>query len=179
MPNLTSVHVTAGVPDIGTGDVSTIDALRAAGGQATPGAKADAAWSGSGAGSLVAVAKAMAASLAGTLTVAAHAVTQSGAWSVSLGAALPAGTNAIGKLAANDGVDIGDVTVNNAHIAVTQSGTWALRAQDGAGNALTGFHADSGAGSEYVLGISLRQTASGGSVGAGTPTDPLRPGPTR
>ena len=28
--------------------------------------------------------------------------------------ALPAGTNAIGKLAANDGVDIGDVTVNNA-----------------------------------------------------------------
>lgn len=27
---------------------------------------------------------------------------------------LPAGTNAIGKLAANDGVDIGDVTINNA-----------------------------------------------------------------
>ena len=28
--------------------------------------------------------------------------------------ALPAGTNAVGKLAANDGVDIGDVTINNA-----------------------------------------------------------------
>src|SRR3972149_3604060 len=130
MPNLTSVHVTAGVPDIGTGDVSTIDALMADGGQATLGARADAAWSGSGAGSLVAVAKAMAASLAGTLTVAAHAVTQSGAWSVSLGAALPAGTNAIGKLSANDGVDIGDVTVNNA------AGASAVNVQDG-GNSLT------------------------------------------
>jgi hypothetical protein len=33
--------------------------------------------------------------------------------------ALPAGTNAIGKLAANDGVDIGDVTINNTSLAVT------------------------------------------------------------
>lgn len=32
---------------------------------------------------------------------------------VAVTSALPAGTNAIGKLAANDGVDIGDVTVNN------------------------------------------------------------------
>lgn len=32
---------------------------------------------------------------------------------------LSAGTNAIGKLAANDGVDIGDVTINNTSIAVT------------------------------------------------------------
>jgi len=43
---------------------------------------------------------------------------------VDIVGALPAGTNAIGKLAANDGVDIGDVTINNASIAVTQSGTW-------------------------------------------------------
>jgi hypothetical protein len=34
---------------------------------------------------------------------------------------LPAGTNAIGKLSANDGVDIGDVTINNASIAVTSA----------------------------------------------------------
>jgi hypothetical protein len=34
--------------------------------------------------------------------------------STTIDAALPAGTNAIGKLAANDGVDIGDVTINNA-----------------------------------------------------------------
>ncbi len=33
---------------------------------------------------------------------------------VDVVAALPAGTNAIGKLAANDAVDIGDVTINNA-----------------------------------------------------------------
>ena len=33
---------------------------------------------------------------------------------IKFGEALPAGTAAIGKLAANDGVDIGDVTINNA-----------------------------------------------------------------
>lgn len=33
---------------------------------------------------------------------------------VAVTSALPAGTNAIGKLAANDGVDVGDVTINNA-----------------------------------------------------------------
>jgi hypothetical protein len=33
---------------------------------------------------------------------------------VDVVASLPAGANAIGKLAANDGVDIGDVTINNA-----------------------------------------------------------------
>jgi hypothetical protein len=43
---------------------------------------------------------------------------------------LPAGTNAIGKLAANDGVDIGDTTVNNA------SGGSAVNIQDG-GNSIT------------------------------------------
>lgn len=49
---------------------------------------------------------------------------------VQVNAALPAGTNAIGKLAANDGVDIGDVTVNNA------SGASAVNIQDG-GNSIT------------------------------------------
>lgn len=39
----------------------------------------------------------------------------------SLTNALPAGSNAIGKLAANDGIDIGDVTINNTSIAVTQA----------------------------------------------------------
>lgn len=50
--------------------------------------------------------------------------------SVTVGSALPAGTNAIGKLAANDGVDIGDVTINNA------SGGSAVNIQDG-GNSIT------------------------------------------
>lgn len=45
------------------------------------------------------------------------AATQSGTWnigSITTLPALPAGANAIGKLAANTGVDIGDVTLNNA-----------------------------------------------------------------
>lgn len=50
--------------------------------------------------------------------------------STKIDTALPAGTNAIGKLAANDGVDIGDVTVNNA------SGASAVNIQDG-GNSIT------------------------------------------
>jgi hypothetical protein len=65
---------------------------------------------------------------------------------IKFGEALPAGTNAIGKLAANDGVDIGDVSVNNT---VTVSATqldidsldkdddevlvWANTAKDGTG----------------------------------------------
>ncbi len=50
--------------------------------------------------------------------------------STTIDAALPAGTNAIGKLSANDGVDIGDVTINNA------SGGSAVNIQDG-GNSIT------------------------------------------
>ena len=45
-------------------------------------------------------------------------------------AALPSGSNAIGKLASNNGVDIGDVTINNT------SGASAVNVQDG-GNSLT------------------------------------------
>jgi len=68
-----------------------------------------------------AVLDAIAASVAGTLTVGSHAVTNAGTFAVQVDAALPAGTNAIGKLAANDGVDIGDVTLNNTSIAVTSA----------------------------------------------------------
>lgn len=68
---------------------------------------------------------------------------QSGTWNIAtvttvttVGAvtaitnALPAGTNAIGKLASNDGVDIGDTTINNG------SGSSAVNIQDG-GNSIT------------------------------------------
>lgn len=51
----------------------------------------------------------------GSITNTSFASTQSGTWNVGLNA----GTNAIGKLSSNDGVDIGDVTINNASIAVT------------------------------------------------------------
>lgn len=49
---------------------------------------------------------------------------------VKFGEALPSGTNAIGKLAANTGIDIGDVTINNAN------GAAAVNIQDG-GNIIT------------------------------------------
>lgn len=44
-------------------------------------------------------------------SVPSHAVTNAGTFAVQVSSALPAGTNAIGKLAANDGVDIGNVDV--------------------------------------------------------------------
>jgi hypothetical protein len=40
------------------------------------------------------------------------------------------------------------------------------------------FDADTGGGTEYVLGVELRKAASGGSVEAGTVSDPLRVDPT-
>jgi hypothetical protein len=40
------------------------------------------------------------------------------------------------------------------------------------------FDADTGAGSQFVLGVGLRKSASGGSVEAGTSSDPLRIDPT-
>jgi hypothetical protein len=120
--------------------------------------------------------------------------------------------------------------------AVTQSGNWSTRTQDGSGNALTSsaagstrpldiivrdtsgnpitsfggsggtassfgsaipssgtaagvydgtnmvaprsYDTDSGAGSQNTIGVNLRKTASGGSVEAGTLSDPLRVDPT-
>lgn len=50
--------------------------------------------------------------------------------SVKIDSALPAGTATIGKLATNDGIDIGDTTINNA------SGASAVNIQDG-GNSIT------------------------------------------
>lgn len=51
--------------------------------------------------------------VSGTVTVGSHAVTNAGTFAVQVSSALPAGTNAIGKLAANSGVDIGDVDVTS------------------------------------------------------------------
>ncbi len=65
-----------------------------------------------------------------TNEVAPLQVNAGGQLKVAVIAALPAGSAAIGKLAANDGVDIGDVTINNA------SGGSAVNIQDG-GNSIT------------------------------------------
>lgn len=69
--------------------------------------------------------------------------------------ALPAGTNAIGKLAANDGVDIGDVTVNNA------SGASAVNVQDG-GNSLTVDQATAANLNAQVVGTAATDAAVSG-----------------
>ena len=68
MANLTSVQINSGVPDSGTGTVSTIDALMADGGQATLGAQADVAYT-SGSGSLVAILKGIFGKLSNSLSV--------------------------------------------------------------------------------------------------------------
>lgn len=47
----------------------------------------------------------------GTVSVNTHDVTNAGTFAVQVSSALPAGANAIGKLAANSGVTIGDVNV--------------------------------------------------------------------
>lgn len=78
----------------------------------------------------------------------------SGKAQVDITAALPAGTNAIGKLAANDGVDIGDVTINNA------SGNAAINVQDG-GNSLTVDGAVSLVSSTAVIGAVLVAPSAG------------------
>ena len=78
--------------------------------------------------------------------------------------ALPAGTNAIGKLAANDGVDVGDVTINNA------SGGSAVNIQDG-GNSITVDYATTGSGTATgALRVELPTNGTGviATVGAVT-----------
>ena len=57
-------------------------------------------------------------------------VDSAGRQKVIVEGSLPAGTNGIGKLTANDGIDIGDVTINNA------AGAAAVNIQDG-GNSIT------------------------------------------
>jgi len=58
---------------------------------------------------------------------------------VDIGAALPAGTNAIGKLAANDGVDIGDVDVTSLPLASTISFGTVVISATGVAQALPTF----------------------------------------
>lgn len=69
-------------------------------------------------------------------------------------------------------------TASNFGSVIPSAGT-AAGASDGTNMQLPRvFDADSGAGTQYVLGATLRKTASGGTVEAGTSTDPLRVDPT-
>lgn len=115
--------------------------------------------------------------------------------SATIDAALPAGSNAIGKLAANDGIDIGDVTINNPSLPVTQSGTWnvgtvstitnVVHVDDNSGSLtvdgsvsvtgtvtvdseLTTADLDTGAGTDTRAVVGMVLAASGGGVLVGT-----------
>ncbi len=79
-------------------------------------------------------ANAIQSAVEGTLTVGSHAVTNAGTFAVqsTVAAALPAGTNAIGKLAANSGVDIGDVDVTSISAGTNRIGMVGLKANQAA-----------------------------------------------
>jgi hypothetical protein len=77
----------------------------------------------------------------------------------------------------------GSVTATNGSIgsngsAIPTSST-EMGGSDGTNlQAIRVFDADTGAGAQYILGVGLRKFASGGSVEAGTSSDPLRIDPT-
>jgi len=75
--------------------------------------------------------------VSGTVTVGSHAVTNAGTFAVQVSSALPAGTNAIGKLSANSGVDIGDVDVTSIAAGANTIGGVAIRPETS--NGLTIF----------------------------------------
>jgi len=87
-------------------------------------------------------ANAIQAAVEGTLTVGSHAVTNAGTFAVqsTVAAALPAGTNAIGKLAANSGVDIGDVDVTSISAGTNRIGMVGLKANEAADGSGTERH---------------------------------------
>lgn len=88
------VHITAGIPDSGTGNITTLGQTLLDGANITIGAKADAKSTATDTTAVSAISiwkqisasvQAIATSIAGTLTVATHAVTQSGTWTVQPG----------------------------------------------------------------------------------------------
>lgn len=97
----------------------------------------------------------------GTLTVGSHAVTNAGTFAVQVDAALPAGTNAIGKLAANSGVDIGDVDILSV---VPGTGATNL------GKAEDAVHASGDVG---VMALSVRQNTATALSGTNGDYQPL------
>lgn len=140
MPNLTSIDVTSGIPTSGTGTVSTIDALMADGGQSTIGAQADAAASAGGVGTISAKLRLMTTQLntlhtdlAGTITVASHAVTnagtfavqaaQSGTWTVQPGNTANTTAWKVDGSAVTQPISVASIPSH----AVTNAGTFAVQ----------------------------------------------------
>ena len=63
-------------------------------------------------------------------------------------------------------------------VNAVQSGNWASRIQDGAGNPIASFDMDNTGGTSYNLGVTLRGLANGTPVELGTGSNPLRVDPT-
>lgn len=87
------VHITNGVPDSGTGNITTLGQTLVDGANATLGATTDAAATAGGTGTLSAKLRAISRDLIGGIVLQAGAnvigaVTQSGAWVLSAGSAL-------------------------------------------------------------------------------------------
>jgi hypothetical protein len=63
-------------------------------------------------------------------------------------------------------------------LSVAQSGTWGVRAQDGAGNPLASFDLDNTGGTSFNLGVTLRSLSNGTPIELGNASNPLRVDPT-
>lgn len=77
----------------------------------------------------------------------------------------------------------GTVTANNASVGTNNSAvplsSTLIGGSDGTDlQSIRVFDADTGAGTQYILGVNLRKSASGGSVDFGTSSDPIRIDPT-
>jgi hypothetical protein len=89
------VGVVNGVPNSGTGDASTIDALMADGGQATIGVTTGAAVVTSATGTLQGYLRGIVSLLVSGITVTSHAVTNAGTFAVQAAATLTAETTKV------------------------------------------------------------------------------------
>jgi hypothetical protein len=91
-------------------------------------------------GEIETTANAIQSAVEGTLTVGSHAVTNAGTFAVQSAATLQAGSAAIGKLAANSGVDIGDVDVTSISAGTNRIGMVGLKANEAADGSSTERH---------------------------------------
>ncbi len=109
----------------------------------------------------------------GTVTVGSHDVTNVGVFAVQVSSALPAGTNAIGKLASNAGVTIGAVEIAAAQTLATVTTVGTVSSVTAIANALP-------AGNNNIGDVDIASIAAGdnniGNVDIVTvPSDPLAP----
>jgi len=109
------------------------------------------------------------ATIAGDTTSLDGKVTACNTGAVTISAALPAGTNAIGKLAANTGVDIGDVDVTSvpAPLSTTGGGTEATALRVTVANNSTGVLTVDNAGTFATQATLQAGTAEFGKLAAG------------